>query len=136
MFEDPKSGSLTIPFSPACERNKDVILEVISTYLKKADSVLEIGSGTAQHAVHFAKNFPRVTWQTSDQQQYLAGIDAQLVSAKSSNVSLQNLLAPVVLNVNQSSWIATANTYDIIYTANTLHIMTWSDVQAFFKNLP
>ena len=122
--------SLVIPFSGACERNKDVILDVISPYLNKAKTVLEIGSGTAQHAIYFAQNTPHIVWQTSDQIEYLEGINAQL-----QNTNIDNVQRPYELDVNQTQWIENQQRFDLIYTANTFHIMSWSDVCAFFNGL-
>ena len=122
--------AISIPFSAACERNKDVILETISPYLSNSETVLEIGSGTAQHALHFAKQNPHLKWQTSDQKQYLEGITAQLKNSDVANIHL-----PFELNVNQMAWQKTPEQYEVIYTANTLHIMSWNDVQAFFAGL-
>ena len=121
---------IDIPFSEACERNKNVILDVLSPYLSKVDTVLEVGTGTAQHAVYFAPKHPQLTWQTSDQDHYLEGINAQLAHAK-----VVNVLTPFELNVNQSPWVPDHARYDAVYTANTFHIMTWLDVQAFFAGL-
>ena len=119
-----------LPFSAACERNKDVILGQLSPYLKQCDSILEVGSGTAQHAVHFAKAHPGLKWQTSDQCEYLEGIKLQL---KYANVA--NVLPPIELNVNQPTWHPDGIRYPAVYTANTLHIMSWDDVQAFLMGL-
>lgn len=119
-----------LPFSAACERNKDVILDALMPYIEHCDSVLEIGSGTAQHAVYFAKSQPQLYWQTSDQTQYLEGIELQLKYA-----DVANVLSPIELNVNQAVWQTQGQRYPAIYTANTLHIMSWSDVQAFFNGL-
>lgn len=123
--------SPSIPFSPACERNKDVILGTIRRYLAKARTVLEIGSGTAQHAVHFAHDCPHLIWQSSDQRHYLQGIEAQL-----SNNDANNVLHPFELDVNQAVWCVDGSRYDAIYTANTFHIMRWEEVHAFFRGLP
>lgn len=122
---------LDLPFSAACERNKDVILRVAAAIFSEANSVLEIGSGTGQHAVHFAQAFPELLWQTSDQSHYLSGIHAQLGHAK-----LNNLADPLVLDVNQSPWLMNSQIFDVVYSANTLHIMSDSDVVAFFQGLP
>lgn len=119
-----------LPFSAACERNKDVILDVINPYLQTAEAVLEIGTGTAQHAIHFARAHPGLVWQTSDQAQYLDGIRAQL-----NHTQLDNVLPPFQLDVNQPQWGEGVSLYSLVFTANTFHIMTWSDVQAFFKGL-
>ena len=119
-----------LPFSPACERNKEVILRTISSYLNRAECVLEIGTGTAQHAVHFANFSPNLTWQTSDLEQYHDGIIAQL---KHANVS--NIKPPLILDVNQPVWVSEKKQFDLVFTANTLHIMSKADVRAFFNGL-
>ena len=120
-----------LPFSAACERNKDVILEKLTPYLAKLDSVLEIGSGTAQHAIHFAAAYPELRWQTSDQEEYIDGIQTQLKYA-----DIENVLSPLIIDVNQTQWSANAECFPAVYTANTLHIMNESDVCAFFEGLP
>ena len=122
--------SLTIPFSAACERNKDPILEVLQPYLEHITDVLEIGSGTAQHALHFATHCPNLRWQTSDQSQYLDGICAQLQNSDATNV-----LAPICLDVEESDWGTRDHRYQAIYSANTLHIMNPEQVEAFFAGL-
>ena len=120
-----------IPFSLACERNQEPILSVILEYLSDSETALEIGSGTAQHAVHFALTFPQLLWQTSDQAGCLDGIRLQLDHAK-----LKNVLYPLELNVNQDQWLQDQKSFDIVYSANTLHIMSDDDVVAFFQGLP
>lgn len=122
--------SENLPYSPACERNQDVILAVISPYLSQSKSALEIGTGSAQHAVHFARAFPELTWQTSDQTHYLDGIRAQL-----KNASLENIKYPIELDVNQKDWNVDGQLFDVVYTANTFHIMSQSDMDAFFAGL-
>jgi len=120
-----------IPFCEPCERNKDPILEVITPYLHDIDEVLEIGSGTAQHAVYFASALPHLRWQTSDQAQFLEGIKAQL-----NNAQVANALPPFELDVNQPQWLAEPRQYRAVYTANSFHIMSESDIQQFFSGLP
>ena len=122
--------SLVIPFSEACERNKDIILETISPFLQRVSTVLEIGSGTAQHALYFARNTPHLSWQTSDQAQYLEGINAQL-----QNAEVANVMAPLQLDVRQTLWCEKPQKFDLIYSANTLHIMSWDEVCALFTGL-
>ena len=122
--------SIIIPFSEACERNKDAILEVARPYFQAASSVLEVGSGTGQHAVYFAQNFPHLSWQTTDQAQHLTGIKAQL-----ENAGVENVLTPYLLDVNQPQWSVAGHKYECIYTANTFHIMAWDDVKAFFQGI-
>jgi hypothetical protein len=116
------------PYAPACDRNRDPILDVLREHFADRRNVLEIGSGTGQHAVHFAGALPHLTWQTSDRARNLAGIRQWL-----SEASLPNTPAPLVLDVN-GSWPAPR--YDAVFTANTLHIMAWEDVVAMFAALP
>ncbi|RBP52843.1 DUF938 domain-containing protein [Arenicella xantha] len=123
--------TILLPFSAACERNKDAILDVISSVLDEVDHVLEIGTGTAQHALHFAQAKPHLEWQTSDCDAYLDGIRAQLLNAKVENIRL-----PLGLNVNQTVWVEAGLRFPLIYTANTLHIMAWTEVEALFAGLP
>lgn len=116
------------PFSMACERNKEPILEVIRTAFAPCHSVLEIGSGSGQHAVHFAAALPHLTWQTSDRDAYLPGIRQWL-----EETALANTPSPLRLDVN-GPWPDA--TFDGVFTANTLHIMGWDEVLVFFARLP
>ena len=119
-----------LPFSPAAERNRQPIFLVIEPYLRCAESALEIGSGTAQHAVYFAAQCPNLKWQTTDQAPYLAGIRAQLKAH-----GLPNLPEPIEVDVNSTSYAELVGQYDFIYSANTLHIMDPSSVENFFSGL-
>ena len=116
------------PFSPACERNRDPILAVLREHFADRRRVLEIGSGTGQHAVHFATAMPWVTWQCSDVADHLPGIQAWLADA-----SLPNTPAPIGLDVARGPW--PPERFDAIFSANTLHIMGWTEVEAFFAGL-
>ena len=91
--------------------------------------VLEIGSGTGQHAVHFAAAMPWLTWQTSDRAENLPGIRQWLDQA-----GLDNTPPPLTLDVTQADW--PGGPYDAIFSANTLHIMAWPEVERLFANLP
>ena len=122
--------SVTIPFSQACERNKFPILEILIDHFKEVNSVLEIGSGTGQHAIYFAKNMPQLIWQTSDQNENLNGIQAQL-----KNCDVGNALLPISLDVSQKNWNVNSQIYDAVFSANTLHIMSMEKVQQFFEGL-
>jgi hypothetical protein len=113
------------PFSPSCERNKDPILSSIRTLLINRKSVLEVGSGTGQHAVYFAKEMPWLTWQCSELQENLGGLEMWLTEA-----ALSNLPPPINLDVSNS---LLRPQFDVIYTANTLHIMSIEQVVDFFK---
>ena len=116
------------PFSPACERNREPILAALRPHFADRRRVLEIGSGTGQHAVHFAAALPRLVWQTSDRAPWLAGISQWLAEA-----ALPNTPPPLQLDVT-ARWPGTQ--FDAIFTANTLHIMGWAEVEAFFAALP
>ena len=116
------------PNAASCERNRDPILAVLRDYLGGKRHLLEIGSGTGQHAAYFASQFPQMVWQTSEREENLPGIRAWLADA-----ALPNTPAPRELEVS-GSWPADA--FDAVFTANTLHIMAWSDVQHLFAQLP
>ncbi len=116
------------PYSAACERNREPILAVLREHFADRKSVLEIGTGTGQHAVHFAAALPQLQWQTSDRPQYLDGICAWLNEA-----ALANTPPPLTLDV-QGAW--PMQQFDALFTANTLHIMSWLDVQQLFAMLP
>jgi len=116
------------PFSQACENNRDPILSVLKRVFHSPCEVLEIGSGTGQHAVYFAEHLPHVTWQPSDQAMHLPGIDLWIDEAK-----LGNIKDPLALDINQKPWPVTK--IDAAFTANTLHIMSWESVQVFIEAL-
>ena len=104
---------MNLPFAEAPEQNKAVIFETIKPYLH--GEVLEIGSGTGQHAVFFASQIPEISWQTSDRETYLPGIEAWIADS-----GLPNLPAPVALDV-LNEWPETQ--FDVVYSANCFHIM-------------
>ncbi|GAA0887597.1 DUF938 domain-containing protein [Rhodanobacter soli] len=116
------------PHSPSCERNREPILGVLREYFSDRRQVLEIGSGTGQHAVHFAAALPRLTWQSSDRAENLPGIRAWLDEA-----AWPNTPAPLEFDVN-GTW--PAGPFDAVFSANTLHIMAWPEVQRLFAQLP
>jgi len=117
------------PYSESCDQNRDPILEVIQPLLKEKESVLEVGSGTGQHAVYFAKEMPHLIWQTSDQEVYHEGIKRWLDDAK-----LDNTPPPIPLNVSTDTW--PTQSFDAVFSANAVHIMAWDNVVDFFKNAP
>ncbi|WP_425482226.1 DUF938 domain-containing protein [Cognatiluteimonas profundi] len=116
------------PFSPSCERNRDPILAVLRQRFADRRQVLEIGSGTGQHAVHFAAAMPWLTWQCSDVAENLPGIRMWLDEA-----GLVNTPAPIMLDVESGPW--PARSFDAAFSANTLHIMGWPAVEACFDGL-
>ena len=105
------------PFSESCERNKAPILEILREVFSGPARILEIGSGTGQHAVHFGAALPHLHWQTSDLPDNHPGILSWLADA-----ALPNVLPPLDLDVG-GLWPEAS--FDGIFTANTLHIMSW-----------
>lgn len=116
------------PFSPACERNRGPILEVLRTVFADRTHVLEIGSGTGQHAAWLAAHLPHLVWQASDVAPHLDGIRAWIDEA-----ALPNLPPPIVLDIDAAQWPAVAA--DAAFTANTLHIVSWPQVERLFAQV-
>jgi len=112
------------PYSKACENNKEPILAILKSAFSNVSNVLEIGSGSGQHAVHFAPALPHLVWQTSD-----VVINHQGMMAWLNAFPADNLLPPLALDLNDEWPIAR---YDAIFTANTLHIVNQSLVSSFF----
>jgi len=147
------------PFSVACERNREPILAVLRRYFADRRNVLEIGSGTGQHAAYFSAALQHLTWQASDRDENLPGIRQWLATApprrspdgaeipgrhdRSPEAPLGypwpsgqvgSCPAPVAFDV--SSGPRPAGTFDAIFSANTLHIMRWREVEQLFAALP
>ena len=118
------------PFSQACENNKRHILDILKNALTNKKYVLEIGSGTGQHAVYFAKKMPYLTWQTSDLPVNHDGIN-QWIDAD----NLLNIKRPISINLadKSPSFKNYLDTVDAIYSANTLHIVCWDYVENLFE---
>jgi SAM-dependent methyltransferase len=117
-----------LPFSEACERNKEPILAVLREAFADRRRVVEIGAGTGQHAVHFARHLPQVAWQPTDRVEWLEGLAARVTAE-----GPPNLLPPVELDVLREPWPALRG--DAVFSANTLHIMSWPAVEALFAGL-
>ena len=116
------------PCAPACERNREPILDVLRDHFGDRRAVLEIGSGTGQHAIFFAARLPHLLWQASDRAENLPGIQAWLDEA-----GLPNTPPPLDLDVMRA-W--PARRYDAVFSANTLHILPWAAVERLFAGLP
>lgn len=116
------------PYAAAAEQNRDVILAAIEPLLKDKTRLLEVGSGTGQHAVYFSQAMPWLNWQCSDQAHYLPGIKLWLDEANLSNTSL-----PIELEVTEGPWPSIA--YDAVYSCNTAHIMHWPEVEDMFRGV-
>ncbi len=116
-----------MPDSPAAERNKGPILERLRATLPDAGLVLEIGSGTGQHAVHFAAALPKLEWQPTEAETALVAAIAALAEA----AGISNLRAPLMLDVLEHPWpVARA---DALFCANVIHIAPWAVTQALFE---
>lgn len=116
------------PYSESCDQNREVIGQLIEPFLNGRASVLEIGSGTGQHAVYFASQFPYIRWQTSDLTENHGAIQAWIDDSH-----LDNVLSPIALD---STGLWPDRQYDILYTANTVHIMSAFEVEKLFINMP
>lgn len=116
------------PDAPSCARNREPILEVLRDHFADRRKVLEVGSGTGQHAVFFAAALSHLVWQTSEREENLSGIAAWLDDA-----ALPNTPPPIELNV-MGAW--PKQRFDAVFSSNTLHIMGWSEVERFFLRLP
>ena len=119
---------MTYCVSEACERNKEPIRRILAESFAHSRKVLEIGSGTGQHAVHFAAHFPHLVWQPSDTGEYLTGLRERIA-----HEGTENLLAPLELDVRELPW--KMEPADALFTANTLHIMSWPTVRDLFRGL-
>lgn len=120
---------MSLSFSQACENNKAPILSVLTQAFKNQKHVLEIGSGTGQHAVYFAEHLPQLHWQTSD-----LAINHLDISERVQQSALNNLSSPLTLDLNKP-WPSLAKKIDGIFTANTLHIVSWLLVEKFFQGV-
>lgn len=116
------------PFSQSSENNKNPILQIIETIFLQSVTVWEIGSGSGQHACYFAQKLPHLQWQTTDKEENLSGINQWVEEA-----NLSNLVKSQKLNVVDENW--PCQQIDALFTANTLHIMSWQEVECFFSGL-
>ena len=117
---------MTKPNAPSALRNQNAILEVISDEFQDCKAVLEIGSGTGQHAIFFASQMSWLNWQTSDLVANHHGINAWLEDA-----DLDNVMAPLVLDVEEP--LQTDDKFDAVFSANTAHIMSIVAVESMFR---
>ena len=115
-------------FSPSCERNQQPIIERLEGLLGGSRNMLEIGSGSGQHALFFASQLPWLSWQPTELAMNYDALKINLAAG-----SATNILVPKVLDVCQSEW--GVNQVDVAFTANTLHIMGWTQVKCFFSGV-
>ena len=111
------------PYSVACDNNRQPILEIIEVLFANCKEILEIGSGTGQHAVYFAEKLPHLIWHSSDLQENHAGIELWLSEAK-----LPNTPPPLILDVTRAHWPEL--NVEAVFCANTIHIIGWDSVKA------
>ncbi|MDR2212638.1 MAG: DUF938 domain-containing protein [Pseudomonadales bacterium] len=119
---------MTRPFSQACENNKQPILDVLCHTLPSQGRVLEIGSGTAQHILHFAKALPGLQWQPSELPTALPTLHAGL-----DGLAPPNVLPPLALDASETPW--PPRELDAIISINTLHIMPYAAVEKFMQGV-
>lgn len=113
-----------LPFSQACENNKQAIIEIIKPLFLGDCLVLEVGSGTGQHGEYFARMMPELRWQLADRPEYQSSLMLRQQLSGSNN-----LLAPLCLDVDSPLPIEKA---DHVFSANTVHIMAWPQVERLF----
>lgn len=118
------------PVAESCEENKRPILTVLRQLLHDRVHLLEIGSGTGQHAVYFADCFPGLRWQTSDRLENHPGIQAWLADE-----GPVNAVAPLALDVRERPWPLPEVSVDAVFSANTAHIMSWEAVESMFAGV-
>lgn len=116
------------PYAESCEQNRDPILAVLRKVFADRKRVLEIASGTGQHAVYFGHALPHLTWQTSELPENHGGIQAWLDEAR-----LPNVLPPLILDINAPEW--TLDPVDAVFNANTVHIVSWPAVERLFAHV-
>jgi cyclopropane fatty-acyl-phospholipid synthase-like methyltransferase len=119
---------MNIQTSPSVSRNKEAILEVLKGYLNKAGRLLEVGSGTGEHAIFFGEFFNQIQWVTTDLKENHKTIKEHLKTAKLSNVH-----GPEKLKIGVDDF--PKSKFDYVFSANTLHIMSWKEDKSFFKLL-
>lgn len=116
------------PFSQACENNKQPILEQLRRFLPDSGLILEIGTGTGQHAVYFAAALPQLQWQPSDRPEAVETCRPWLAE-----VTTCNILPPLSLDVAATPW--PLQRADGVFSANTAHIMAWPEVEEMFAGV-
>ncbi len=116
------------PYSESCDQNRAPILAVIQPLFSTCRELLEIGSGTGQHAVYFAQKMPHLIWHTSDRKENHSGISMWLNDA-----GLHNTRSPLGLDVTLDNW--PQQQFDAVFSANSAHIMHWADVEAMFAGV-
>jgi hypothetical protein len=116
------------PYSESCERNQAPILKILQEALANQQRVLEIASGTGQHAAYFGRALPHLSWQTSELEQNHEGVLAWLDETK-----LPNVLPPIAIDASDAQW--PIEIVDTVFNANTVHIISWPEVERMFAGI-
>lgn len=119
----------SLPFSQSCENNREPIGAVLRRHIRTPARLLEIGSGTGQHGYYYSAEFAELFWQPSDRAENLSAISQWVAAA-----GRDNFAEPLQLDVLDAPVLH--QTYDYLFSANTLHIMPWRAVEAFFALMP
>jgi SAM-dependent methyltransferase len=127
-----RDNATTKEFSAACERNREPIVEVLAEIFGDARRVLEVGSGTGQHAVYFGGRLPHLEWQPSNQAGGLRSIRAWLAEAE-----LENVREPIELDLFDESWadkLGSEQIFDAVVATNVIHIAPWEATDQLFRH--
>ena len=116
------------PYAESCDQNKQVIFDVIKEEFSNPGDLLEIGSGTGQHAVYFSEHLLHINWQTSEVEDQLAGIKLWM-----QDVNHNRMRSPIVIDVIDELW--PSKEMDYVFTANTAQIISWPHVLGMFKGV-
>lgn len=116
------------PYSESCDQNREPILAILREVFADRQQVLELGSGTGQHAVYFAQHLPHLVWHPSDLPGNHAGIKMWLGEA-----GLKNIRPPIAIDVSATTW--PIQPVDAIFSANAVHIMSWPHVEKMFAGI-
>ena len=116
------------PYIGAADRNKEAIFKVLKPFLHKGKKLLEIGSGTGQHGVYCCERLPHLQWQPTELEYNIPGIRQWIADSQA-----RNILDPLVLDVTSHNW--RQRSYDFVFTSNTTHYMSWSDVTSMFAGV-
>lgn len=114
-------------YAPAAERNQEVIYQALQSLISPKGALLEVASGSGQHAVYFARRFPDVMYQPSD----IDPIAVESITAWRAEAQLDNLKAPIELNTATLPWPVLD--MDVVYCANMVHISPWGSTEGLFK---
>ncbi len=127
-----------LPFSPACERNRGPISEVLGNIIpSKKTHFLELGFGTLQHAIHFCRSFKNLIYYASDQKSYHPIFEANRAAG---NIP-PNLFGPSIFEAREKKLYLEVKSakedecFDFIFTANSLHIMGWEEAKSLLSNI-